>query len=367
MVAPVISIPNKSLRNVNQYGICVEWQFGEHRTRQRAPFTINTEYSSQWGVCGQNTWVGEYIGSNPYAADTIPTRHYNEPAVIELLNRTFDKLKGKVYNSASAGLNFIEAHQAIDMIVRSATTIAGAYHDIKRLRFGDAAKKLRMHFVPKNVSVAKSAASNFLEYHFGWEPLVKDIYDALETYRDPIKTLDRESVKDVYSDVFHVVNNYTGDTVNPGWLQLIKVSRRIVVRQGCVFEGIADPLSFNLERWGVASPLSLAWEEVPFSFVVDWFANVGQVLQSGSAFAGLKLNRTFWSFVHETDAEGSNNWTHAPLSSAVPLSFYALGRYTYREPNLWQPVFQLKSLKYPSPVRGATAISLLVQQLRARK
>jgi len=223
-----------------------------------------------------------------------------------------------------------------------------------------------MHFVPPGVSIRKSAASNFLEYHFGWEPLVKDIYDALETYRDPIKTLHREKVSGHDSDQIFANGNQNFDGFDGSyWQQFAKIDRNVVVSQGVVLRGIKDQTSFSLEQWGVASPLSLAWEEVPFSFVVDWFANVGQVLQSGSSFAGLDLGHQFWSFTHRTSLDGSNRWVVQNHPSTYNnLSFYAIGQYSYREPNLWHPVFQIRNLKPPSVTRAATAISLLIQQMR---
>jgi hypothetical protein len=38
---------------------------------------------------------------------------------------------------------------------------------------------------------------------------------------------------------------------------------------------------------GVANPASIAWELVPYSFVVDWFVPVGNTLEAMTATAGL--------------------------------------------------------------------------------
>jgi hypothetical protein len=40
---------------------------------------------------------------------------------------------------------------------------------------------------------------------------------------------------------------------------------------------------------GVVNPLSIAWEVIPFSFVVDWFIPVGQVLEACTATMGLSF------------------------------------------------------------------------------
>jgi hypothetical protein len=39
---------------------------------------------------------------------------------------------------------------------------------------------------------------------------------------------------------------------------------------------------------GLSDPLSVAWEVVPFSFVLDWFLPIGNYIESFSAERGLK-------------------------------------------------------------------------------
>jgi len=36
----------------------------------------------------------------------------------------------------------------------------------------------------------------------------------------------------------------------------------------------------DLARWGSLNPMSIGWEILPYSFVVDWFLNVGQFLRN---------------------------------------------------------------------------------------
>lgn len=51
----------------------------------------------------------------------------------------------------------------------------------------------------------------------------------------------------------------------------------------------------TLEQFGVLNPASLAWELTPFSFVVDWFVNIGSFLRQFGETAGLDFEHAFVS------------------------------------------------------------------------
>jgi hypothetical protein len=46
---------------------------------------------------------------------------------------------------------------------------------------------------------------------------------------------------------------------------------------------------------GVVNPASIAWELIPFSFIVDWFLNVGDFLNQFSDFLGLRIEDDYTS------------------------------------------------------------------------
>lgn len=51
----------------------------------------------------------------------------------------------------------------------------------------------------------------------------------------------------------------------------------------------------TLEQFGVLNPASVAWELTPFSFVVDWFVNIGSYLRQFGDTAGLDFEHSFVS------------------------------------------------------------------------
>ena len=50
-----------------------------------------------------------------------------------------------------------------------------------------------------------------------------------------------------------------------------------------------NPVLAAMQKLGVANPASLAWELLPYSFVVDWFLPIGQYLNSWTADLGLSF------------------------------------------------------------------------------
>jgi hypothetical protein len=53
---------------------------------------------------------------------------------------------------------------------------------------------------------------------------------------------------------------------------------------------MANTGSYLLESAGLVNPLSIAWELLPWSFVVDWFIPVGNTLEAMTAGYGLNDN-----------------------------------------------------------------------------
>lgn len=113
-------------------------------------------------------------------------------------------------------------------------------------------------------------SGSWLEYRYGLMPIIYDVYGLLqviermgrlyETSRDRSDT----DVQYEYSDSVYQYS-VSGLTVNRAW-----VKRRYDPKN--LFNSVGSLLSFN--------PLKTAWELVPYSFVVDWFVNIGDAISS---------------------------------------------------------------------------------------
>jgi hypothetical protein len=209
-----------------------------------------------------------------------------------------------------------------------------------------------MKFIPKGVSPLKSAGNNWLEFHFGWTPLIKDIYDGLEVLVSPVKSFayERAGVREAFEK-----KGFIDGSVTLSW----RSSGYTYATQGCRINTFRPGPSQTLHQWGLDNPLLIAWELVPFSFVVDWFVNVGDVLSSLTDFAGMTLEDVFCSYgakfhYSETKVAGEF-WSTQGQQDVVRC---------YRSTTLSGVNLEVRKIKPPSISRATTAISLLLQGLK---
>lgn len=134
----------------------------------------------------------------------------------------------------------------------------------------------------RRTSSSKRVSSAWLEYQYALMPLVYDVYGALEVLKDGLRG----------DSLLFTVQRTVGGPVDPdifvwrSYPQVVSGSVRQSAR--VVFAGRmhATVLSAAAEL-GLVNPWLVAWELVPFSFVVDWVLPIGNVLSSFTAPLGV--------------------------------------------------------------------------------
>jgi len=274
-----------------------------------------------------------------------------------------DKLKSR----ASWGVNLAQRQQALDMVARRATQLWKFTRDLRRLRFGDAVKHLNLPRTSSNKLVthlndrrkgARASGGLFLEGHFGWEPLVKDIQESIAVFgREfpvlPVKASGKYILPWAWNDGNPTVPKQTNGITLAKW----RVQARMKV---------IDPDVVLLGQMGLDNPLAVAWELVPFSFIVDWFVNVGQCLQNLTDFAGIQLLDPVRGRILQTDEVVRKTKFYTGLGwlpyESWDSSAITIERFPGTIPG---PTLKVKPLsKGLTPVRAITAVALLTQQLR---
>lgn len=116
-----------------------------------------------------------------------------------------------------------------------------------------------------------TATGTYLWYQFAGRPLNKDVREAVDSYDRMVERLRLEGVwgpKTLYGE-FH----WDHPDGYPGSPQVHFESH---TKTRLVFEDFAFlTLLFSSSAVGLAPTLENMWEVVPFSFVLDWFTNVG--------------------------------------------------------------------------------------------
>lgn len=204
-----------------------------------------------------------------------------------------------------------EWNKTADMVAQTATAIYSAYRDLRQGNLAGAARHLGVT-APKrarrrfNRSYARNQqdalASGWLELQYGWKPLLSDVYGAAEQAAKlsmPIlegrvqksKTLEKSS-----SRTFKV----GGDSTTYDHLDTRTSSLTI---KYTVHYVVNSRLTSTVAAVGLTNPLAVAWELVPFSFVVDWFLPIGDTLASLDATVGLSFKMGCVTVFEKQDIE----------------------------------------------------------------
>jgi hypothetical protein len=83
---------------------------------------------------------------------------------------------------------------------------------------------------------------------------------------------------------------------------------------------------FDASRWSSLNPISIAWEVMPYSFVIDWFVNIGGTLrnlETALLERRSKFVNGYWTHLDVVDARyvtpftrysagGGDNWEVDP-------------------------------------------------------
>lgn len=134
----------------------------------------------------------------------------------------------------------------------------------------------------------KAFANAWLEYTYGWVPLCMDIYNLAHftatRWKEHTVRASRSSVKPVTA-VFYRLGNENFPVTITG-VKSNRVRYQMTVRA-------KDQEAYDLSRLGSMDPRVIAWELMPYSFVVDWVWDIGGYLaaQETALLRGLEFVR----------------------------------------------------------------------------
>jgi hypothetical protein len=160
---------------------------------------------------------------------------------------------------------------------QSAEMLAGAGSDLLQLLLH--VKRGNIGAIPRDFgTITKTASDLWLQWQYGWKPLCSDLYGMHQDLvnKAPIKPVIRAKRKVVTVDNIDVRDD-----------NHIYRGKRTATHICELRATVSSRLAFDSAGYGLTNPLSLGWEIVPFSFVVDWFLPIGSTLQALTATSGL--------------------------------------------------------------------------------
>lgn len=276
--------------------------------------------------------------------------YFRDSIYIKAYNRLMSEVSGA---SAQIGADIGERKQAMNSITSHAGQLLKAARALRKGRVLDFCKALgiRKHTVR---SAASNAGSLWLEYSYGWKPLVEDMHNAVNVLQRPFPD---KVVRGRATGKHHVLYKY--DVPPPYWSHEVTTHDWVIKCHLQLRISVDNWVAWYANDLGLTNPAAIAWELVPFSFVVDWFLPIGKYLQSLTDFVGLNRQDPFttWYSVLDRDYQFNNVWGNS-------------ARRWDRRVNVQRTV------TLPSPpnlhsrftgfysARGANAIALLTSTLR---
>lgn len=131
-------------------------------------------------------------------------------------------------------------------------------------------------------------SETWLEHSFGWTPLINDIKDAHSLLEKRKDYLDRNIV------VIHGRHSTTSETVSSGpsfgagFLQYVSSKKLTntseVWYRGAIKCSTNQPYTSEARLWGFSPDniIPTVWELIPYSFLIDYFTNIGKVIDAWS-------------------------------------------------------------------------------------
>lgn len=138
----------------------------------------------------------------------------------------------------------------------------------------------------KRQAAQRAIAGTWLEFVFGWLPLVHDIEDATKalarivTYRPPVEHVHfkcggEQIGTPAKSSVAHGAAIIVNSVVSKGIVINAHMYGQCINRNG--WNGAIQDLGFNWRNW-----VPSLWELIPYSFLADYFTNIGDIINAAA-------------------------------------------------------------------------------------
>lgn len=197
-------------------------------------------------------------------------------------------------NSASlmSGEILADLDQTVSMLRRP---MKGAIDLVARM-----AKSKQRHLGKTAASAQRATANTWLEYRYGWKPLLMDadtiVGGATKMAASHKKRLVARASE---SQELNSTKSFSADGGGTTWLKAsgsCTLRNSVQAHAGCLYEVVNRTTSEQLLAFFGLRPRDVPatlWEITPYSFVVDWFVNVGPWIQAITPVPGINVLGTW--------------------------------------------------------------------------
>lgn len=320
-------------------------------------------------VFNAGSWFGCYVWSDmsivsPTATNSNWRAVANRLAVANLVNKTQVDCRIK---AASHRIDLAETlsglQQTAIMVATGTSQVVKAWKNARRGNWLGAFRHLGLE--PRRL-YGKTVSAKWLELQYGWLPLVNDVYAGAMAIKEQLAP-EKPSIQQ-----FSVTSSGETELIAPGatissaWESSTESSAGASVKVRMRLR-VGDPFWAYMNSLNVLNPAYLVWVSLPFSFIVDWFLPVADMLQALTAPIGLKFTSGFvsirtWGEVN-VKAFSRKDKTYVFQGGSVRATARAA---YFRRSRLtaWPGVFLYFQFPFSSDKRLFSAVALLEQHRR---
>jgi len=261
--------------------------------------------------------------------------------------RALGKLKDMKLNLPQA---FAEREQTVRLVSGNIVRVAKMFKAMKRGVINEFLGRPGRRGRPLKPSELSDA---WLELQYGWLPLLSDAHGAVSVLSGENE---REGPRRYR---YHVIGKVREDRKKVDVLERDFYTTRIesMTMHMCKVRLDYEPDTTapfqTLTQAGITNPLELAWELLPYSFVVDWFLPVGNWLSTLDATVG-------WKFLAGCQTQVTRTRYRETYSKGIhPLSISASGEHTGQQFNLDRVLYSASPIpRPPAPKNPASLLHL---------
>lgn len=311
--------------------------------------------------------VGSFTAHHYYSGNALLNSppHYGQ----QTWNRAYEKLRTiATGENASWGATIAEGREALGLVADRSMQLFRSYRFLRKGHFTSFLRELGIEPKRKHKrytleregrrksvvrEVARKSSGLWLEYWFGWAPIAGEIYQST------IVLTAGQTYGKHWGTATMKCPPKTMGVGGGGSAKSVVESGRYTVKCGAEFK-LVNLNQALTQQLGLANPLAIAWELVPFSFVADWFTNVGDVIGALSDYNGISISNPYTTEFLKTS--GTYDTSYAGNTPSTWWKYKYNSYFHRRKASMIKPVLvrpQISNFGH-SLTRAATAVSLLV-------
>lgn len=241
--------------------------------RAKSPWSNSPLQYTKWKYIGDRAAVAapyflDEWGNKLYPMPSLASQEDLDAARLEVETRMLNE-RGR--GDANLFETLAEYEQALSLVPGALRSFAGILKTSLGLLYSFTLKQA----VGKGRKLSKDVSGAYLLYRYGAKPLMQDLVAVLElisTGAESPEVTTRSKIE--LSNAQTIAHGSGGDPIETLTAYVLEtVTIRSMSLDRCHVGGISHALGLTGKNL-----LTLKWELIPFSFVVDWFINVGEFL-----------------------------------------------------------------------------------------